>query len=57
MVKLGQKFYLKEGYYGKITEVFCLGFNFHTIDSNGNCTKGQQYKLKSDLTTLDNKGE
>jgi hypothetical protein len=49
MIQIDQKFALDGECYGKITEVFSQGFHFHTIDKDGNCIKGQQYKLKSEF--------
>jgi len=45
-IVMGAKFDLGYGKYGKITEIFALGFNFHTFDSRDNCISGQQYMLK-----------
>ena len=48
-LKLGYKFLLDCGNHGKITGLYALGFHYHTIDSEGNCIKGQQYMLKTEL--------
>jgi hypothetical protein len=48
---LGKMFNIKNGERGKITEIFCNGFNYHTLDDKGNCIKGQKYMLKTDFLT------
>ena len=45
-IKLGVIFSITSAAYGKITEVFAYGFNYHTMDAKGNCIKGQQYITK-----------
>ena len=49
LIKRGFKFDLEDGNYGKISSVYALGFHYHTIDSGGNCIKGEQYILKSEF--------
>lgn len=46
---LGRMFNISEGVFGKITEEFSQGFNFHTVDGEGNCLVGQEYILKSNF--------
>ena len=48
-VRVGNRFIISENLIGKITEVFALGFNYHTLDGVGNCVKGQTHMLKSDF--------
>jgi hypothetical protein len=48
-LNLGYTFSLKDGNHGKITGLYSLGFHYHTYNSNGDCIKGQQYMLKTDL--------
>ncbi len=48
-LRYGDKFTLNCGNIGKVTGLYALGFHYHTMDKIGNCIKGQQYMLKSEL--------
>lgn len=43
IMKLGDTFTTDCRNTGKVTEVFSLGFNYHTLNADGDCIKGQRY--------------
>ena len=48
-MKLGDKFELKCGNTAKVSELFSQGFNYHTLDKDGNCIAAMKYCLKSNI--------
>ena len=52
-MKLQYTFTLPNGNHGVITEIFALGFNYHTYNKDGDIIKGQQYMLKSEFNQRD----
>lgn len=55
-VQLNDMFKLKGGLVIKVAEIFSVGLNYHTYNTSGDCVRGQQYKTKSDFSSL-SKGE
>jgi hypothetical protein len=45
-MKIGSRFKIDSNTYGKISNIFSLGFLYHTVDQEGNCLKGETYQLK-----------
>jgi len=54
-MKIGYEFKLVTEQIARVSEVFAIGFNFHTFDANGNCISGQQYCLKTELEKIKSK--
>lgn len=48
-LELDKIFRIDETTFGEISECFSQGINYHTLDKEGNCIKGQQYVLRSDF--------
>lgn len=51
-IKYGDRFELGGGLIAKVTEMFSVGLNYHTLNDAGDCIASQKYATKSDFQRL-----